>query len=208
MISSLTSIAQSNGLDVRHDVGYRQFMLKLRDADALHSGEFLSATGTALPLRPNSCSRGRIDVYWLSPDEWLLEGTSIDRASVDGIYGACRNTIAHLAEITDGLFRLTASGPSVNDLLAKSCSLDFHQRSFAVGECKRSLFAQVRVLLYRAGLEDFVLFTDTSYKAHLLSWIELSVDPMNRQSTGSGAAPLCEHAVDQTDRRLSAVEGF
>ena len=121
------------------------------------------------PPEANCVSYGVCDVFWLSPNEWLLAGGPDNLgATIDAV---CAGNLYHLSDVTDGRIAFRIEGPASQVLLSKGCSLDFHDRSFAIGRCAQTLLAQIPILVHRPSEQPaFELYVDASFGTYLKSW--------------------------------------
>jgi sarcosine oxidase subunit gamma len=126
-----------------------------------------STLGVALPLEPNTVSRGTdCEMLWLGPDEWLVT------ARQAGLINE-RLAITHgaITDVSSGRAAWQLSGPRSTDLLAKGCSLDLHSRSFANGACAQTALAHVAALLHRRDAQTFEMYCARSYARHVWHWL-------------------------------------
>jgi sarcosine oxidase, subunit gamma len=120
----------------------------------------------ALPLAPNTTSRSdALTALWLGPASWLLVAATA--SSLAG-FAAKRDALnpfgGALFDVSAGRVAWTLSGPSVADVLAKGCPLDFHPRAFASGTCAQSVYGHVNVLLdKRDDMPTFTLMVARSF---------------------------------------------
>jgi sarcosine oxidase, subunit gamma len=153
----------------------RQLALRGESADADFLAAAEAALGTAPPTQPNTASSaGDLTVLWLGPSEWLLVG-DVDPARLDS---ALAGTHHAMVDVTESRTVLRLSGPRVRDLLAKGCSLDLHQRVFAVGACAQSTLALTEMLLHRlpdpAEGPAFDVYVHRSSAGYLWQWLEVA----------------------------------
>jgi sarcosine oxidase subunit gamma len=120
-----------------------------------------------LPLRVGQTSdtSGR-RVLGIGPQEWLLVSDApIESAQLPPEFAAL--------DVSDGLITLSMQdNDSTRDLLSKGCGLDLHPRLFGVGQCARTRFAQIPLLL--SCLDNprrFELYATRSYKQYLRDWL-------------------------------------
>jgi sarcosine oxidase subunit gamma len=111
---------------------------------------------------------GAAKALWLAPSEWLIVGSAAERSAVVAAGAGAR--AVHLADVTDGRVVYVVSGPRSADLLAKGCTLDFHDRAFPIGACAQSALAQVFAIVERTADTQFHVYADTSLAHHLELW--------------------------------------
>ena len=151
------------------------FNLRGNPEDARFLEAARQSLGKPLPLAANTFIKGARRAFWLGPDEWLLIAESADvagelrrrlRANLAGQFHS-------LVDLTGALAALRLGGPSVRDLLAKGCTLDFHPRVRKAGQCAQTSLAKASVLI--AILDPaptFELFVRASFADYLASWLE------------------------------------
>jgi sarcosine oxidase subunit gamma len=107
----------------------------------------------ALPIVPNTTARSdALTAFWLGPRSWLLMAHNPDSPLTDYI-----DKRDELNRAGGALFDVSASrvvyriaGEHATSVLASSCPLDLHLRSFRAGDCAQSMFGRVNVLLYKS----------------------------------------------------------
>jgi heterotetrameric sarcosine oxidase gamma subunit len=125
------------------------------------AGQFL-VSGTDMPA--NAIEGSDPYALWLAPGHRLVVGGAVP----DGTF---------VSDVTDGMVVIELFGTRTDDILAMGCPLDL--ASLAPGRCAQTLFAGVKVLLYRRG--DAVRLHVERPLAHwLLDWLRqaaTSVEP-------------------------------
>ena len=143
-------------IDLRGDPQDRTFLAAVQ-----------STLGAALPLTPNTVSRGPdCEVLWLGPDEWLIK--SDQPALINECFAIAQGAVT---DVSSGRAAWQLAGPRSIDLLAKGCSLDLHPRAFAIGSCAQTALAHAAVLLHRRDVETFDIFCARSYAGHVWQWL-------------------------------------
>lgn len=120
----------------------------------------------SLPLRVGAISTafGGL-VLGIGPQEWLIVS---DAQPATPSFAS--DFIA--AEVSDALAVLEVQGASARELLSKGCGLDLHPRVFGVGQCARTRFAQIPVVLICIDdLHRFELYVARSYAQYLRAWL-------------------------------------
>jgi sarcosine oxidase, subunit gamma len=130
--------------------------------------------GRALPLRAGHVLNGEPRALCTAPQEWLLVFPTTD---VTGLRQAVESDLSRqslaLVDLTSGLRVLELRGSAARDILSKSCGLDFDPRAFGAGQCARTRFANIPVLIDCTQPTDvFELYVARSYCAYLQSWLE------------------------------------
>ena len=142
------------------------------DADFLGSAQ--GALGLDLPLTPNTATtQGKTTALWLGPDEWWIvtpdpaaDHAARLRTTLSGVHAA-------VTEVGESRCCIEVSGPRARDLLAKTCPLDLHPRSFQPGTCAQSHLAKVAGLLHQTSDEPaYDLYVLRSFAEYLWHWLE------------------------------------
>jgi sarcosine oxidase subunit gamma len=122
-------------------------------------------TGVALPLVPNTVSRGAaFDALWLGPDEWLLQSTAPREPGLErALRTAIAGELAAAVDVSGGhaVFEFTGSGARA--VLQKGCPLDLHPRVFDFGQCAQSHFFKAAVVLWPIGGNGYHLICRRSF---------------------------------------------
>ena len=137
--------------------------------------------GQELPVIANTMSLGKLRIYWLGPNEWLIL-TSVDGTPklVTLLREALQGQHAAVTELSGGQLTMRIDGPRVRDVLAKGCTLDFHPAEFEVGACAQSGLAKANILI---GLIDekpvFEIVVRRSFAEYLVLWLEHAATEYN-----------------------------
>lgn len=121
-----------------------------------------------LPQAPNTTARGgAVMALWLGPASWLLIQTGADSSSplvdFEGKRDALNACGGALFELSASRVAFTLRGPHAATVLAKSCPLDFHSRTFPIGGCAQSLFGHLNALFYRPDAQSFTMLVACSF---------------------------------------------
>ena len=111
-------------------------------------------------------------VCWLGPDQWLF--TSDTRPATDIISHIDHTLSGQLHAATDmssGNACFTLRGPAGRKVLAMGCGIDLHPGAFMTGQCARTHFAMVPLLIVAVEDDHFDLYIDRSYARYLINWI-------------------------------------
>lgn len=85
---------------------------------------------------------------WMRPDEWLVIGDLVARASLLAkLEDAVGTDDGAVVDISASRVVLELLGARSRDVLASCCPLDLHARAFAVGQCAQSVIGKAPVLL-------------------------------------------------------------
>ncbi|MYF69718.1 MAG: sarcosine oxidase subunit gamma [Proteobacteria bacterium] len=135
--------------------------------------------GQPLPLASNRFTGGEHRVYWLGPDEWLIE-TGAKRAVklVGELAVALTDCHATVNDVSGGHIALRVTGADVRAVLAKGCALDLHPRKFGPGQCARTGLGKANVLL---AVDDdaasCTILVARSYAGYLCRWLAHAARP-------------------------------
>ena len=126
-----------------------------------------------LPLQPNTFNEGLSTVYWLGPDEWLIASPAGERPTLPALLDdALNGTHASLNVVSSGFVALRVSGMNAAALLSKGCTLDFHPRSFAAGQCRQSGLAKTSVIISMVDDKPtFDVIVRRSFAEYLALWL-------------------------------------
>ncbi|MGW0735022.1 sarcosine oxidase subunit gamma [Streptomyces sp. NPDC002851] len=149
------------------------------------------ALGTALPLEPNTVSRGgELAVLWLGPEEWLIVGPPATSADlIARLRTAIGDDPAAVVDVSAQRTTLLVAGPRSRDLLAHGCSLDLHPRVFGAGRCAQTTLARAQVVLVpRDELKPgFWVLVRSSFAGYLADWlldaVTEQIEPPARQGS-------------------------
>ena len=137
--------------------------------------------GQELPVIANTMTLGKLRIYWLGPNEWLIL-TSVDGSPklVTQLREALQRQHASVTELSGGQVTMRINGPHVRDVLAKGSTLDFHPAEFEVGACAQSGLAKANILI---GLIDeepvFEIVVGRSFAEYLVLWLEHAATEYN-----------------------------
>ncbi len=111
-------------------------------------------------------------VCWLGPDQWLFTS---DTTAADDVIQHIESTLAgqlHAAtDMSSGNVCFALTGPAGRKLLAMGCGIDLHPGAFMTGQCARTNFANVPLLIVAIEDNHFDLYADRSHARYLVDWI-------------------------------------
>lgn len=151
--------------------GFLNVRLDPRDKQAVKAaGQIL---GHAMPLVANTYSSGKHCVYWLGPDEWLIETESGDAAALaTKLSAALAGFHAAVNDVSGGHVALRLAGADARTALAKGCTLDLHPREFGPGQCARTALSRATVLLAAHSEPDsYTIIAARSFTDYLRRWL-------------------------------------
>lgn len=133
-----------------------------------------------LPRTPNtSTETPPLSALWLAPDEWMLVCASGSETDViTSLEYATLDFHASVVDVTDAYTILRLSGASARELLAKGCSLDLHQRAFALGDVAQTMLAKVSIILHQTADDVdeagpvFDIYVPRSFADYLWAWFD------------------------------------
>jgi len=162
------------GIRVEHQVELGHINLRGKRQDPAFAKAVENCCGFELPDALRVAGEGDLRIFWLGPDEWLLE------AAPERISGLAAQLIAetsgqHVAvtDLSDSYVCYTLSGNSVRQLLARGCTLNLHPKVFTAGSCTQTGLAKATVLLALQG-DRFALKLRRSFSDYLLQWMRVA----------------------------------
>lgn len=121
------------------------------------------------PDAPNTVAQGDVRVAWMAPREWAVFATGAEIEAI--VASACKGHLHHLADVSAGRRLWRVEGAHSRALIARGCSLDTHPKAMSAGQCGRTLFAQIPILLLaREAGNSFEIVADVSFAGHLRAW--------------------------------------
>ncbi len=173
MSEAMVESAPDAGVDINvlSGRGFLNVRLDPRDEQAVKAAE--QVLGQAIPLAANTYSSGRHRVYWLGPDEWLIETEAGDAAALGGeLNEALAGSHAAVNDVSGGHVVQRLSGPESRAVLAKGCTLDLHPQEFRPGHCARTGLAKTTILLAADSEPDsYTIIVGRSFTDHLRRWL-------------------------------------
>jgi len=130
--------------------------------------------GVPLPLQPNRVASMReLRTLWLGPDEWLVtapEGLAPDL--IGRLARALAGRHATMTDLSASRAVIEIAGPDAPTLLQKGCGLDLHPRAFGPGQCARTVFAKLPVVIDQLSAAPvYRLFVRRSAARWLAEWL-------------------------------------
>lgn len=177
----------SPGITLTTGQQWQLFELRGDPGDADFSNAVQSALGAALPSAGRVQSAVDRSVLWLRPNGWWIVGSTqavtAGRAKIVAALGAVHTT---LIDVSDAFARFELSGANARQLLARGCTLDLHPRFFGMGQCTRTMIADISVLIHRIGPdESYHLYVEYSVAAYFGQWLTDAAQGLT-SDTGSG----------------------
>ena len=167
------------GFNLQPITGRSIVRLRVRPKEAIAAAEALQLPQRALQSRggdPASC--------WLGPDQWLITS---DTAPVEEIVSHIRRQLTGqlyaATDMSSSYMCFALCGPAVRTVLAMGCGIDMHPSAFKTGQCVRTHFANLLLLIVAVEDNRFDLFVDRSQARYLRDWLANSgEDPLTRES--------------------------
>jgi len=164
---------QGAGIGLRLHSGRAWLNLRGSADTARFDAAVTAVIGTGLPRVPNTFSEGRTRVFWLAPDEWLIESREEASAALLADLGPALSAWHHsLNDVSGGMTHLSLEGAAVRELLSKGCTLDLHPKRLRAGDCAQTGLARAAVLMI--GNEDparIELIVRRSFAEYLVRWL-------------------------------------
>ena len=176
----LASVESSADARVRVRVVPNRGFLNLRlDPRNGAAGEAAPILGLPLPPTSSAYTEGVHRVYWLGPDEWLIEtGANSAADLVSELSEALAGRHVAVNDVSGGHVSLRVSGVDARTVLAKGCTLDLHPREFGPGQCARTSLAKAVVVL---GVADdaptYTVIVGRSSSDYLCRWLAHAARP-------------------------------
>lgn len=173
MSEAMVESAPDAGVDIGmlQGRGFLNVRLDPCDKQAVKAAEQVLAQ--AMPLAANTYSSGKHRVYWLGPDEWLIETEAGDAAALGGeLNEALAGSHAAVNDVSGGHVALCIAGADARTVLAKGCTIDLHPREFGPGQCARTALARATVLLTaNDGTPAYTIIVGRSFTDYLRRWL-------------------------------------
>lgn len=137
-----------------------------------------SVLGFELPQVPNTwAGDGELRVCWLGPNEWLLLSTGSADEWTDKLNKVNAARFIGVTVISGGQTVLRLSGDKIRDVFAKGCTLDFHPRVFASGQCAQSSLGKAPALYIQINDKPtYEMVIRRSFADYIGHWLEDAVD--------------------------------
>ena len=123
-----------------------------------------------LPLAPNTMTRSATrTALWLAPKSWLLiAGVDARQPLPPGDFTSRRDALnaagGALFDVSASRVAFGVGGMHAGSVLAKSCPLDLHPRSFPTGVCAQSVLGRVNALICKHDeTPEFIVIVARSF---------------------------------------------
>lgn len=131
-------------------------------------GESAVVAGYGLPSQVGATLARPIRALCIGPRDWFL--ITPEATLPEGIELELARQGLALTDLSFALRVLEVRGASAREILSKGCGLDFHPKSFGRGQCARTRFAQIPVVIDCLG-DVFELYVGRSYSRYMESWL-------------------------------------
>jgi heterotetrameric sarcosine oxidase gamma subunit len=136
------------------------------------------ACNLELPLAPGAVTMtaGRT-ALWLTPRSWLIHCDLLEEDDLlERIAEAFPDRLAHGALFTDAVCWFELFGPAALDLLAEGGFVSLERGGLPVGHAKRTLIAQVAVVLIRQAEDSWLLAVERSRSTYFVQWLSAAAE--------------------------------
>jgi len=125
-----------------------------------------------VPTAPGTvCIEAPHTAFWLSPRSWLLRVEQDDEAAVlAAIRTGFPDRRVHATPYSDALHWFEIAGPGAAALLARGGFVSLSVDGLAFGCMKRTLFADVPVLIWRQAETNWSLAVERSRAGYMAEW--------------------------------------
>ena len=144
--------------------------------------DFITKIGKELsiipPVDPNtSASNQKLNLLWLSPDEWLLySNNKIELKDANFLEDKLYNEISKaklgsVTNVSDHWVMINLSGAKIFELLSAGCPFNFNEFKNSKGEVTQTLLNHIDVIIHNKNTNDLNLFVRRSFSEHLWLWL-------------------------------------
>jgi sarcosine oxidase subunit gamma len=131
-----------------------------------------TALGARLPASCGGVSgTDETAALWLAPDEWLVVSQHDAGRLTARLVAALHGEPGSVVDLSANRTTFELTGPSARDVLEKSCALDLHPRSFAVGSAYATSLGSVPVVVWKTGEQAYRLLVRSSFADHVGRWL-------------------------------------
>jgi sarcosine oxidase subunit gamma len=165
------------GFDLRRIDGRSMVRLRVRPQAGEAAGRALQ-----LPQQAMQWQSGDPAASWLGPDQWLLTSDTRPAEELVGHIDRTLSNLLHAAtDMSSHNVCFALKGPAARTILAMGCGIDMYESAFMAGQCVRTKFANVQLLIVAVEDHLFDLYLDRSHARYLSNWIaSAGEDPITR----------------------------
>lgn len=171
--STLVSVPRRDDLKIYEEVGHAHLLCTVAvDAEVL-AAELGRVLAVDVPLIPGPVlSAGDRAAMWLSPRSWLIRlPDSAEDETMDAVLDAFPDRAVHISRYSDQLCWLGIEGAASEKMLAQGGYISLERTGLPVGHVKRTLFADVSVLIWRRAQAEWSLAVERSRADYLAEWL-------------------------------------
>ena len=162
---------QASEINLEEINGLRHYTLRGDSKDKTFNSAIKEALNVALPVKPKqTCMSGRVNLFWMSPDEWLMVCSEDDSIWLEEQLHTHLTGHYALIDNSSGQTLLRISGTKVHSLLMHSCVYDFSPNHFKLKTCVQTKFAQASALIFKRDDNVFDLFIRRSFADYIGAW--------------------------------------
>ena len=138
----------------------------------------IDAVGTAFGVAPSreACrfaSQGGRTVYWLGPDEWMLQANNENPISVyDALSAALVSHSCSLVDVSHRSDAFSVTGRNAAYVLNHGCPLNLSLAEFPVGMCTRTVIGKAAVILSRPADHTFHIDVWRSFAPYVWQYLD------------------------------------
>lgn len=130
-----------------------------------------TVAGYELPTKVGSAVAANYRIFCLGPGDWLFMSPQRTPLNLDQAVNDLSDGLT-LIDMSDAFCGLEIRGNDARELVSKGCGVDLHPRQFPVGQCARTRFAQIPVIVHCLDtMPSFELHVASSHFAYLHSWL-------------------------------------
>jgi heterotetrameric sarcosine oxidase gamma subunit len=148
-------------------------VLRLRSWEVRAESTPPTLAGCHLPDRVGAVVEGSLRILCTGPQDWLIvhPPTEVPRLR-DAWAPALTAQSLTFVDLTAGLIAFALTGTSLREVFEQSCGLDFDRRHFGAGQCARTRFAQIPVVVdWIQDLGRLELYVARSHAHYLQDWL-------------------------------------
>ena len=163
------------GFDLRQLNDRSMVRLRVRPEDASAASGVLKLPDKAMQWRSEEPAVG-----WLGPDQWFFASDAKSASDIISHIDRALSAQLHAAtDMSSGNVCFALKGPAARIVLAMGCGIDMHPNAFVTGQCVRTNFAMVPLLIVAVQDYHFDLYVDRSYARYLADWFaQAGEDPV------------------------------
>jgi sarcosine oxidase, subunit gamma len=138
----------------------------------------IDAVGKAFGVAPGreACrfaSQGGRTVYWLGPDEWMLQASGENPVAIyDMLSAAMASHSCSLVDVSHRSDALSVTGHNAAWVLNHGCALNLSLSEFPVGMCTRTVIGKAAVILSRTDDDTFHIDVWRSFAPYVWQFLD------------------------------------